>query len=249
MAFQDYFSKQSADYRRFRPQYPKVLFEFIASQCTQRRVALDCATGNGQAAVVLAEFFERVIGVDGSAAQLSHVIKHDRVSYRQSAVEETGLASQSVDCVTVAQAFHWFDFDAFFKEVKRIIVPGGILAVWCYPIIHCVDPEVDRLLQAFYFETIGPFWPPERHYIEERYQGIEMPFDEIKAPLFSQEKHWALADLVGYLGTWSAVQQYKDQKGEDPVADFVEKQLLPVWGDSDLKKTFLFEFPMRIGRF
>jgi len=248
MAFQDYFSKQSADYKQFRPQYPQALFEFIVSQCTERRVVLDCATGNGQAAVALVAFFEHVIGIDGSEAQLSHAHEHEKVEYRKASAESTGLPSHSVNCVTVAQALHWFDFDAFFKEVKRVVIPGGILAVWCYPIIHTSDKNIDLLLQAFYEKTMGPYWPPERHYIDAHYQNIEIPFDEIKAPLFSQVLHWTLDDLVGYLGTWSSVQKYKDQHNEDPVALLVEKQLLSAWGDPKSAKKFLFKFPMRIAR-
>ncbi|MCB1827287.1 MAG: class I SAM-dependent methyltransferase, partial [Coxiellaceae bacterium] len=211
MNFKDYFSKQSADYKRYRPQYPRELFEYIATQCTERHVALDCATGNGQAAIALAEFFDRVIGIDGSSAQLSHAHQHERVEYRQASAENTGLADHSVDCVTVAQAFHWFDFDAFFEEVKRVVVPGGIVALWCYPIIHAMDKQVDHQLQSFYHDTIGPYWPPERRFIDERYQTFHLPFDEIESPLFSQEKHWSVEDLSGYLSTWSSVQKYKDQ--------------------------------------
>ena len=70
MAFKDHFSSQSAAYRRYRPEYPAELIRYVASLAPDRRVAIDCATGNGQAAVALAEHFETVLAVDGSRSQL-----------------------------------------------------------------------------------------------------------------------------------------------------------------------------------
>jgi hypothetical protein len=70
MRFKDHFSRQATDYAKFRPQYPRALFDFVGANSPNNEVALDCATGNGQAAVGLAEFFQRVIALDASAEQI-----------------------------------------------------------------------------------------------------------------------------------------------------------------------------------
>lgn len=127
-------------------------------------------------------------------------------------------------------------------------MPGGILAIWFYPITHALNKKIDTLLQAFYRETVGPYWAPERRYVDEYYALIAIPFGEIGVSVFTQEKHWTLNDFVAYLGTWSSVQKYKEQHGEDPVASFVDKKLLSAWGDPNTEKTFLFEFHLRIVR-
>src|SRR6185437_2828314 len=98
----------------------------------------------GQAAVALAEYFEKVIATDLSEKQLANAQKHPRVEYAVATAERSGLADQSVDLVTVAQAFHWFSHAVFYDEVRRVLKPGAPLAVWCYELCF-VDPEIDRL--------------------------------------------------------------------------------------------------------
>src|SRR6266498_1141048 len=82
MTFKDHFSKQAADYANFRPRYPRELFEYLGSVAPSRALAWDCATGNGQAAVELAEVFDRVIATDASEKQIANAEPHDRVEYR-----------------------------------------------------------------------------------------------------------------------------------------------------------------------
>ncbi len=62
MKFKDHFSGHAANYAKFRPNYPRQLFEYLVSIAPGRGRAWDCATGNGQAAVGLSAFFECVIG-------------------------------------------------------------------------------------------------------------------------------------------------------------------------------------------
>ncbi|HEY2140100.1 MAG TPA: hypothetical protein VGH00_08465, partial [Chthoniobacterales bacterium] len=64
MEFKDHFSKQAEGYAKFRPRYPQELFRYLATIAPRRELAWDCATGNGQAAVELAEVFDRVIATD-----------------------------------------------------------------------------------------------------------------------------------------------------------------------------------------
>ena len=132
-SFKDYFSDAAASYATFRPRYPAALFDFVATLPIRRGTVWDCATGNGQAAIPLAEHFDRVIATDASADQIAHAEPHPRVSYRVALADASGLeVASSVDLVTVAQALHWFPLDRFFGEVRRVLVPDGVLAVWCY---------------------------------------------------------------------------------------------------------------------
>src|SRR5690606_3306632 len=106
-----------------RPGYPEALFEWLASQCEDRSLAWDCATGSGQAAIALARHFRQVIATDASAEQIANAGTAERVEYRVASAERSGLADESVDLVTVAQALHWFDIAAFHAEVKRVLKP------------------------------------------------------------------------------------------------------------------------------
>jgi 2-polyprenyl-3-methyl-5-hydroxy-6-metoxy-1,4-benzoquinol methylase len=88
--FVDQFSRVSAEYARFRPRYPRELFAWIASLVRRHRLAWDCATGNGQAAIGLAEDFAHVEATDASAEQLRHATPHPRVAYRLAPADTNG---------------------------------------------------------------------------------------------------------------------------------------------------------------
>ena len=184
MTFKDRFSAHASDYARFRPHYPRALFAYLADIASERECAWDCATGNGQAAVALGEFFHHVIATDASENQVANGQPHDRVTYRVASAEQSGLPKASVDLVTVAQALHWFDREAFFAEAQRVLKPHGVLAVWCYNLFR-IAPEIDRLVETFYRETVGPYWDFERRLVETGYRTIEFPFAELSTARFS----------------------------------------------------------------
>jgi SAM-dependent methyltransferase len=225
--FKDHFSGQSAGYARHRPGYPRKLFDYLAGLGGRRR-AWDCATGTGQAAVALAEDFDEVIATDASRAQIDAAVSHPRVRYRVATAEESGLPAGSVNLVTVGQALHWFDTKRFFAEASRVLVPGGALAAWCYELCR-VCPECDRIVRRLYSEIVGPYWPPERRLIEERYARIEFPGTGLAAPAVAMNARWTVDDMLGYLRTWSACHRYRREQGHDPVGR-IEDELRAVWG-------------------
>jgi SAM-dependent methyltransferase len=213
-SFKDLFSAQASDYAKFRPHYPKALFEWVASLPPARDVAVDVGTGNGQAAVEIAAFFARVIGVDPSAQQIASATAAPKVEYRIGTADATGVDAATADLVTVAQAFHWFANDGFFREVRRIVRPGGRLAVWCYGLTS-ITPELDAAVHEYYEGMLGPLWEPERKLVETGYRTIQVPFEELQAPSLRLELRWTLAQLVGYLGTWSPRKRYRELHGHD----------------------------------
>lgn len=228
--FADHFSVVSEVYARFRPRYPEALFDWLASVAPARRLALDCATGSGQAAVGLAERFDRVIATDASAAQVEAAAQHPRIEYRVARAEESGLADGVCDLVAAAQAVHWFDRPAFFAEARRVLVPGGVLAVWGYQRLRTGEAALDAELDRFHDGVVGPYWPPGRELIEDAYRGIDFPFEELAVPLFAIEARLSLEALAGYFGSWSATERYRRAVGADPVPGFVAG-LAAAWGD------------------
>jgi len=101
----DLFSEQSKLYAQFRPTYPQELFDYILQFVEERKIARDCATGNGQAATVLAEHFEKVEASDISEAQISNAVKRENIEYHICPAEATPFSNDSFDLITVAQAY------------------------------------------------------------------------------------------------------------------------------------------------
>jgi SAM-dependent methyltransferase len=242
-AFKDHFSTNSASYARYRPHYPQALFDFVLNLCPHRRIAWDCATGNGQAALQLAPHFGHVIATDGSATQITNATPHPHIVYRVATAEESGIDPSSVDLITVAQALHWFDLQRFYAEVRRVSVHGGAIVVWSYgdPILD--DPLLDAKLQQFNGETLASYWPSERHGVGEGYNRLPFPFKEVAPPSLVLEQRWTLEDFIGYIWTWSAVAAYRARHGVDPVISF-ERELASHWTGAGT--THLVRWPLTI---
>jgi SAM-dependent methyltransferase len=246
MNFKDHFSGHATDYARYRPDYPASLFEFLAGAVAQRELAWDCGTGSGQAALGLAPHFDRVIATDPSAEQIQNAARHEKISYAVAPAEQTLIPSGSVDLVTVAQAVHWFDMERFYREVRRVLKPEGRLAVWCYGLSR-INPSIDRVVQHYYTNIVGPYWPPERRYIDEKYQTIPFPFAELAAPETYMKAEWDMNELIGYLHTWSATQRFQAKNAQDPL-DIVRRLLAKTWGDPEQRRTVRWPVYLRIGK-
>ncbi|NMH29222.1 class I SAM-dependent methyltransferase [Flavobacterium silvaticum] len=240
----DNFSEQSVSYARFRPSYPEEVVQYITSFTKHKNTVLDVATGNGQLAVKLADLFEKVIGIDISEKQLSNATLKPNIEYLLRPAENCGFDTATFDLVTVAQAIHWFDFNTFYPEVYRILKPDGIFAILGYGLFS-TNSRADKILKHFYNDIIGPYWDKERKYIDENYETIPFPFDEIKVQHFSADYEWSFAQLTGYLDSWSAVAHYKKKVGIDPV-DLIRHELALVWELSDRKVHF--PLLLRIGK-
>jgi SAM-dependent methyltransferase len=234
VTFKDHFSKQARDYARFRPDYPPALADWLAAQAPRRALALDLATGNGQAAVDLARHFDVVLASDAAASQLAHARVHPRVRYLRHGAERLPYRNGCADLVAVAQAAHWFEFDRFYPEVRRVLRPGGLCALWTYEKFR-VDPAVDALVDAFYVDVVGPYWPPERRHVEQGYRTLPFPLQERAAPAFELENDWTPDVVLAYLGTWSAVQRFRDARGSDPLPAFAE-ELRRAWPDGEPRR-------------
>ena len=226
----DNFSTASAEYAQFRPDYPSELYEYLYSRVKNFEEAWDCGTGNGQVAIALAERFASVQASDLSANQIANATFHPKVHYSVCRAESTHFADQKFDLITVAQALHWFDFTAFNQEVRRVAKPGAIIAAWGYGLLS-INTELDSEIHHFYTQTIDAYWDAERHHIDEAYAQIPFPFGALEKKNFYIEKQWNLAQVCGYLRTWSSVKKYIQQHGIDPVEAF-QPQLQKHWPEN-----------------
>lgn len=232
----DNFSRQSSFYAKFRPVYPKSLYDFVFKHLKVQCRAWDCGTGNGQVAKVLSKYFEKVVASDISPQQLGNAPQIENVTYVKCAEQLSDYPDRYFDLITVAQAIHWFDLDKFYKEVFRVGNTNGLLAVWGYGLLK-INEEVDEIIHDFYQKKIGAYWDPERKLIDDKYTSIHFPFEEITTPEFSICVNWALQELEGYLNTWSSVQKYIIAHNENPVPEII-RDLKPLFRNENLAVSF-----------
>jgi SAM-dependent methyltransferase len=246
--FKDHFSGIAAQYAKFRPEYPDALFDDLAARAHQTRLAWDCGCGGGQATKHLARLFDAVIATDPSAEQLKTAPSFPNVTYDICAAEDAPVfKDHCVDMIVAAQAAHWFDLTRYYAEVRRIAAPKAVLALITYRPTQIADPAANQALQHFYSAVVGPYWPPDRRHVEEGYQSLDFPFVEDPAPDMRIDVEWDLERLVGYAGTWSAVKEYRRQRGEDPLP-LLRAGLAPVWGEPDATKAIFWPLACRITR-
>jgi SAM-dependent methyltransferase len=245
MTFKDHFSRQAADYAKFRPDYPRELFDYLGSIAPSRQVAWDCGAGNGQAAVALASVFDRVIATDASEKQIANAQPYERVEYRVAPAENSGIESETLDLIMVAQALHWFDLDRFYVEARRVLKSDGVLAASAYNLLH-INPAIDEVVNRYYYEVVGPFWPQERKLVEQ-FDNLPFPFQEIDPPKFEMKAQWNLDHLVGYLRTWSSTQRFIAAKGSDPLKQIID-ELRAAWGTPEQARNVIWLVTLRIGR-
>jgi SAM-dependent methyltransferase len=240
----DHFSGTAAAYSKFRPGYPAALFDWIAAQTAAHDLAWDCGCGNGQASVPLAERYGHVVATDLSARQVAEAPAHPRIEYRAAPAEQSGLADHDCDLVTVAQALHWFDFDKFYAEAKRVLKPGGVLAAWTYQLLRA-EPGIDAIFADYYGRVLASWWPAERKWVDDGYRSLPFPFAEIAAPAFEIRLRWTLADLLAYLRTWTATRYLAQAENRDPTLPLGEA-LQPVWGAGE--REIVWPIALRVGR-
>ncbi|MFM9946024.1 MAG: class I SAM-dependent methyltransferase, partial [Bacteroidia bacterium] len=212
----DNFSERAKSYARFRPVYPENLYDFVYSHVQNFDTAWDCGTGNGQVAVALSEKFKKVFATDVSDSQLALAPSKPNIFYSNTRAEKTDFPDNSFDLITVAQAIHWFDQDAFFKEVFRVAKPNSILALWGYNLLN-VNQAINLIIADFYINIVGPYWDAERTIVDEGYSKILFPFYEISAPDFEIEVEWNFEQFIGYLSSWSSVNKYQKVTDQNPL--------------------------------
>jgi len=242
----DLFSKQSDLYARYRPTYPKELYDHILSFVKEKNIAWDCATGNGQAAVVLADHFKKVIATDISADQIDKAIKKDNVEYSVCSAESTPFEENTFDLVTVAQAYHWIKWKEFKKEVTRVCKPGAIIAIWTYYRNTTGDKKIDDAVYSFYENVTKPYWDKARKYVEEKYSTVEFDYDPLPVKDFETTLNWQREDMIGYISSWSAIQKYIKVNGNSPIP-IIEEELNKLWPEGEAKKV-VFPIYLKFGR-
>ena len=243
----NWFDWGGAGYARYRPDYPPALATALAALAPDRGLAVDVGCGNGQFTRLLAGSFDAVAGVDPSADQIAHAVPDPRVTYHQAPAEALPLPDGCAALVTATQAAHWFDLPAFYAEARRIAAPGAVIALVSYGVARLAPGPINDRLARFHDIDIGPWWPAERHHVENGYADLPFPFAPLPVPPMAIERMWTAAQLLGYVGTWSAVRR-AGEAGEGQRLDRFADHLLPLWGAPAVARAIGWPISVRAGR-
>jgi len=245
--FADHFSGVSSGYAAFRPSYPAALFDALTDIAPSAALAWDCGAGTGQASLELAHRFTQVVATDASAEQIAQAVPHPRVTYRVAPAHSSELPDASVGLITVAQALHWFDVDAFHREAQRVLVPHGVIAEWTYALLEVPTAPLVTSMVNVLEEDVCAWWPEQRKHVIDGYSQLPFPFESVEMCKFVMEADWTQEQLLGYLATWSAVSRCRSERGADPLEAFAAA-LPDVWGSVPTHRV-RWPLTVRVGRY
>ncbi|KAL9654399.1 hypothetical protein ABK040_010426 [Willaertia magna] len=244
--------KHTDEYERYRFEYPNEIFSFIKEQLNEKTdvIALDVACGNGLATFELSKFCKFVLAIDPSENQLSNAkekmnkknvtnIKFERGSAEtledlvKAHLEnlESNEAHECFDLIVVAQALHWFNFDTFFRNVEKLLKPGGVFVAWGFTINEFKNQKAQEIQLDFYENTLKEYWTERRLIIDQKYKTIPfVPFPQLTSNhTLYDNRRISLQNYVKYIGTLSALNRYHERFGDEKknqlLGDFQEKLL------------------------
>lgn len=235
----------SKEYLKFRPVYPDSLVSYIGSLKPADSTVWDCGTGNGQLAFLLSDHYKIIYASDISEVQINHAKQKQNIKYKVTTAENSGFEDAFFDLITIAQAIHWFDFDLFYSEVRRVSRTGALICICGYGNIETKDESMP-IINHLYSETLNGYWDVQRKYIDESYKTIPFPFDELVVPEFEMKFEWSIDQLCGYLGTWSGLIKFSKETGENPIHEVYNK--LTQLFSPDYKIKVRFPILLRVGK-
>lgn len=216
------FSSRVADYVRYRPSYPSEVFDLLRAECglAPGVSVADIGSGTGIFSRPLLERGAEVFGVEPNAdmrnAADDFIGQNENFHSVAATAEHTTLADHSVDLITCAQAFHWFDHVAVMEEFRRILKPGGCLfLVW---------NERKATPSAFlreYEQALREYCPEYLKVDHRNVQASDLSrfFKEMKRATFANQQ---MVDEEGFLGRASS-SSYAPNEGQPRYEEFYDE--------------------------
>ncbi|BGP32558.1 trans-aconitate methyltransferase 1 [Rhodotorula toruloides] len=187
-------SFDAAKYAQARPSYPRALFDHVLAYLdqssspalTQRpRTLIDLGCGPGVSTFdwVNLDRFERIVGIDPSDNMISaarRILEEKRakgeikdgveVRFEKGGSDHLAgiVEDESVDLAVAGQAAHWFDAEATYRELARVLKPGGAFAFWGYgEFFSQTQHSLNPLITTYSSGTLGKYWQqPGRSIVE-----------------------------------------------------------------------------------
>ncbi len=240
------FADRVSNYTRYRPGYPDQALSFIQRETglVGENVVADLGSGTGIWSRLLLEAGYRVVGVEPSPEMRgvaeSTLASFDAFQSVDGRSDQTGLAPDSVDLITAAQAFHWFDISASRRECQRILKDQGFVALLWNERLTDASPflmDYEALLQAYatdYNQVNHAKLPAS---VFPGFYG----HDKFRVASFPNIQHFDYEGLEGRLLSCSYVPN-EEQPGYRPMLDALKK----VFEQRAVEGRVAFEYQTRV---
>ena len=239
-------------YTSIRPEHPPAIVEsvlrFLRCKYTgPLSLAVDVGCGSGMSTCNIFGKFDKILGVDLSKAMIEQAranFSQDNPStvFKVSKAETLPVEDSSTQMVLVGRAIHYFDQKTFFKEVDRVLVPGGVVAYYSvhFPTVFIPqEKEKSELVNSIFWEYLDtklqPYWPVNQfdgvkigsrnrrdYYVE----GIKAPFTDTHVDeSISYDREMTIGLLANELDTYGGAVRHRQMKG-DKAADDMKKEFI-----------------------
>jgi len=215
------FGRGADDYVAARPSYPSAVFDLLADELGlgSETDVLDLAAGTGKLTEDLVARGARVVAVEPVAAMRERLVALlPDIDARDGTAEALPLDDASVDLVTVGQAFHWFDAPTALAEIRRVLRPGGGLAmIW-----NVRDETVDWVRELGEIKDEVDGGPPYRHHREADWEGLvdaDGGYDAYTEDWFPNWQDASVEIVVGRTASTSWISALPDDRREAVLDD------------------------------
>lgn len=242
----NHFDQGGHQYASHRPDYPDILAERLAALAPNRSHALDVGCGTGQFSVQLASHFAQVYATDPSESQIENATQQNNIHYAVGCAETIALPNRSCALITAAQSAHWFKLDRFYAEARRVACEGAVVALVSYGVLS-LEGALGECFQQHYWGPLHAYWPAGREHVEGAYRDLPFPFEPLHCDCPDITRDWVLADLVGYIKTWSATKRAL-AAGEQALVAALIDELTQLWPDPTSRRRIVWPVTARVGR-
>lgn len=217
------FTNTVEDYAKYRPHYPELIINLLRNECGLQSSAViaDVGSGTGIFAELLLRNEFQVFAVEPNNAMRLKA-EHDLAKFSNfksvnATAENTTLNDASVDCVTAATAFHWFDREKTKHEFLRILKAGG----YCLLIWNLRQKEASKLMSG-YEDILNQYGVDYKEVISEDVNDdvVSQFFApmSVKIVSFSHQQEFNLDAFIGRLLSASYTPKYGHPKYEGMIA-------------------------------
>ncbi|MEX2242372.1 MAG: class I SAM-dependent methyltransferase [Fimbriimonadaceae bacterium] len=240
------FSDRVEDYAKYRPGYPEGLFDLLGRECGLREgcAVADLGSGTGIFAKALLARSATVYAVEPNgpmrAAAERELSGDGRFHSVAATAERSGLADASVDLVTCAQSFHWFDKTAAKREFRRVLKPSGWAAIVWNERLDDASPFMVAYEKALWDHCPDYANADHRNTVEDELREFFAPVP-MQTASFPNEQRFDLAGLVGR----SLSSSYAPKPGTNEHALYLEK-LRVLFEKNNLGGTITFAYEAKV---